>query len=139
MDEFHRQNTDLSGSFAKWGEVFKTHPNLPKRVRALELFSESCCYRHSVMGETSFPARSMTDLDASVYRVLGDTEPAFEKVRELQELGKTLGRDALRFGGRKAAGGLQALSKGLSALSDLLAPDPAPKPPRKPRRKRKGP
>lgn len=135
LDEFHRQNADLAGSFAKWGEVFKTHPNLPKRVRALELFSESRFYRHAVLGETRFPARSMSDLDASVWAVLGDTEPAFEKVRELREFGKTVGRSALRFGGRKAAGGLQALSKGLSALSDLLAPDPGPKPPRKPRRK----
>ncbi|MBI5245071.1 MAG: M48 family metallopeptidase [Elusimicrobia bacterium] len=127
LEEFHRQNEDLSQSFAKWGEVFKTHPNLPKRVRALELFSESHFYRRILLGDSSFPARSQSDMDASVYKLLGDTEPAAVKIRELQDAGKAvaksiaeMGEPILKRGKTELGKGLGALSRGLLAVSEHL-------------------
>ena len=131
LGEFHRQNADLLKSYGRWGEVFKTHPNLPKRVRCLELFSESRFFRNVLMEETSFPARSPHDLDAAVCKILGDTEPAAAKLREMREAGKALalsiaeaGKPLLKSGRVGLGRGLEALSKGLLAVSKRLEAAP---------------
>jgi len=138
LEEFKQQNADLSESYARWGELFKTHPNLPKRVRALELFSESRFYRCDLLGEAGFPARSRLDLDTAVYKLLGDAEPAAQKLKELQEGAAALGKAVAEMSapmvkkGKAGMGfGLDILAAGLQAASESLAQKPKAPPKRR--------
>ena len=52
VDEFLGQVSRIKKTIGKYGELFLSHPYLPKRVQALELFQQSVLY----LGDDAKPA-----------------------------------------------------------------------------------
>jgi Zn-dependent protease with chaperone function len=123
LAEYEKQRQELSESLGKWRQLFQTHPHLPKRVKALELFAGSLPYQKLVSDRTAGPDHDA--LDAESAKVLDD----FEGV-------KAAAGSALDWSRQRLGEGIGVLAKGLAAASETLKP--AEEPPKKPRRGRKG-
>lgn len=68
IEAFLEQHQEARDSVGRYGEVFSTHPWLPKRVLALRAFSESELYRQHVgAGEGGL---SMAEVDAKVHQII---------------------------------------------------------------------
>jgi Zn-dependent protease with chaperone function len=68
IDVFLEQNAEAQVSLGRFGEIFATHPWLPKRVLALRAFGESELYRsHAGVGSTGL---SMAEVDAKVHGII---------------------------------------------------------------------
>jgi Zn-dependent protease with chaperone function len=68
IDVFLEQNDEAQDSVGRFGEVFATHPWLPKRVLALRAFGESQLYRsHAGLGSDGL---SMDEVDAKVHGII---------------------------------------------------------------------
>ena len=124
LKEYETQREELARSVGKWRQLFDTHPHLPKRIRALELFAASRPYGGALGAAAGGP--TLPELDLEVAKVLDDLEGLKGAAGSIAGWGK-----------KQLGGGLEALAKGLAAASESLrgAP-PAPEPPR---RKRKSP
>lgn len=82
LDEFAKQGDEASASYGKWGELWTSHPYLPKRIHACELFAQGHFYLRQVMKDKSGRFLDNQDLDRAVGEVLGDDQPEIEKVSE---------------------------------------------------------
>lgn len=67
LDEYLKQLDEARRGFGRFGELFRSHPYLPKRIEALRLFAESAYYRRLVGGEGGLLA---ADCDAKVAEIL---------------------------------------------------------------------
>ncbi|TBR16917.1 M48 family peptidase [bacterium] len=119
LAEFAKQADEMRQSYGKWGEAFISHPYLPKRVKALELFAESHFYKRRVQGESSGRFLDMGDLDAAVREVLGDGDPAVESTVEGSDPARLKAGMALAgawLGGKMTSARRQALDRHLEAF-----------------------
>jgi Zn-dependent protease with chaperone function len=93
VPEFLSQMSRLEGTLGKWGEVFSSHPYLPKRVKALELFENSepyyACLRQS--GNEDGSGKS------------ADGEPPETKLWSFEDLDEKVSDIIAVMGGRKDA------------------------------------
>jgi hypothetical protein len=67
------ENGKEEGGIARYAELFRTHPDVPKRVRALKLFAESSFYRKLIEdSSTEAPAGGLTaeEVDAKVSEIM---------------------------------------------------------------------
>lgn len=64
-DDYLRSLPDQKRGFGRYGELFKSHPNLPKRVQALRLFADSALYAQAT-GQDPTGKPSLPDLDKQV-------------------------------------------------------------------------
>ena len=60
---------ETSRGLGRFAELFRSHPYLPKRVRALRLFAESKLYKTAIAGDTE-GALSADDVDAQVSDII---------------------------------------------------------------------
>lgn len=88
LEEFAKQGEEASASYGKWGEMWNSHPYLPKRIRAAELFSQSHFYVRQVVKDKESRFVDNVDLDRAVGEVLGDDQPDVEKVEESSDEGR---------------------------------------------------
>lgn len=86
LEEFAKQGDEASESYGKWGEMWTTHPYLPKRIKAVELFSEGHFYVRQVVKDKESRFLDNLDLDHAVGVVLGDDQPEVEKVVESSDI-----------------------------------------------------
>ncbi|RMH69441.1 MAG: M48 family peptidase [Gemmatimonadetes bacterium] len=70
VDEYLKQLDELRGTIGKFAELTQTHPFLPKRVKALQLFAKSKYYQQRVLGMESTGGMSMTKLDEHVAKII---------------------------------------------------------------------
>ena len=82
LDEFAKQGDEASASYGKWGEMWTSHPYLPKRIKACELFADGHFYVRQVQRDKKSRFLDNQDLDRAVGEVLGDDRPEIEKVSE---------------------------------------------------------
>ncbi|MBI5240806.1 MAG: M48 family metallopeptidase [Elusimicrobia bacterium] len=109
LEEYEKQRQELSESVGKWRQLFQTHPHLPKRVKALELFAGSAPYGRLVSGAAGGP--DLASLDAECAKVLDDFEGA-----------KAAAGSALDWGRKVLGAGLGAVADGLAAASETVKP-----------------
>ena len=64
-EEYLRALPDLKKGIGRYGELFRSHPYVPKRVQALRLFASSALYAH-VAGEDPTGKPSLPDIDKQV-------------------------------------------------------------------------
>ena len=88
LEEFAKQGVEASASYGKWSELWNTHPYLPKRIRAAELFAQGQFYLRHVVGDKESRFVDNQDLDIAVGEVLGDDQPEIEKVIESSDEGR---------------------------------------------------
>ncbi|MBI3072192.1 MAG: M48 family metallopeptidase [Deltaproteobacteria bacterium] len=69
MDEYLKQLDDLRGGVGQYAEFNKSHPYLPKRVKALQLFAKSLYFRVRVLKKDGGLPKEI--LDERVSEVLG--------------------------------------------------------------------
>ena len=68
IEAFLEQHDEAQQSFGRFGEVFATHPWLPKRVLALRAFGESELFRkHAGLGNDGL---SMPAVDEKVHGII---------------------------------------------------------------------
>jgi len=118
LDEFQTQRDDLSKSYGKWGELFQTHPYLPRRVKALEVFGDGAFYQGSILRKGN-KGKELGSIDNEVAKVLGDLEPVTEGAAAFKDWSK-----------KRLSQGLGAVAKGLDKASkqlDKQAPKSKPK------------
>ncbi|MCX5789942.1 MAG: M48 family metallopeptidase, partial [Elusimicrobia bacterium] len=88
LEEFAKQGVEASNSYGKWGEMWASHPYLPKRIRAAELFAEGHFYVRQVLRDKESRFLDNQDLDRAVGVVLGDDQPELEKITESSDEGR---------------------------------------------------
>jgi Zn-dependent protease with chaperone function len=64
-EEYLKQPPDVKKGVGRYGELFRSHPYVPKRVQALRLFASSALYA-SVTGQDPAGKPSLTDIDKQV-------------------------------------------------------------------------
>jgi len=64
-EEYLKQPPDVKKGLGRYGELFRSHPYLPKRVQALRLFANSALYA-SVTGQDPAGKPSLTEIDKQV-------------------------------------------------------------------------
>ncbi|HET9621278.1 MAG TPA: M48 family metallopeptidase [Kofleriaceae bacterium] len=65
-EEYLRALPDVKrGGFGRYGELFRSHPDVPKRVQALRLFADSALYAQ-VLGQDPLGKPSLPDVDKQV-------------------------------------------------------------------------
>jgi Zn-dependent protease with chaperone function len=69
IEEYLKQLPETQRGVGKYAELFRSIPYMPKRIQALQLFSESSFYRRFTGGEPD-GALSTQDLDAQVAEIL---------------------------------------------------------------------
>lgn len=69
IEEYVRDLPDTRKGIGRYAELFRSHPYLPKRVQALQVFAAGAFY-HKVIGETNAEALSAEDVDAQVAAIL---------------------------------------------------------------------
>ncbi len=67
VDEYLKQLSEGESNVGRYGELLLSHPYLPKRIRALQLFAESDIYR-SLVGEEG--GRSLSEIDDEVAKII---------------------------------------------------------------------
>lgn len=67
LDEYLGQLDDLQEGFGRFQEFFSTHPYVPKRIKALQLFAESAYFR-AIIGETG--GRALDEIDREVEELI---------------------------------------------------------------------
>lgn len=67
LDEYMEQLEDIKEGWGRFQEYFDSHPYLPKRVKALQLFVESSYYR-GLIGESG--GRPLDEVDREVEKVI---------------------------------------------------------------------
>jgi len=109
LAEYEKQRQELSESVGKWRQLFETHPHLPKRVKALELFAGSAPYRGLISGQPG--GQDHAALDEQCAKVLDDFTGVMEAAGS-----------ALDWGKKRLGDGIGVLAKGLAAASQTLKP-----------------
>lgn len=69
IDEYLKQLPGTKSGIGKYGELFRSHPYLPKRVQALKLFSESAFYLRYT-GDDAAEGKSAEQVDREVGQIL---------------------------------------------------------------------
>lgn len=67
VDEFVSQLDDIKEGWGRLTELTKTHPYLPKRIKALKLFAESAYYRN-LLGEKG--GRPLDEIDREIEEII---------------------------------------------------------------------
>lgn len=67
VDEFLAQLDGVQEGWGRLAELFRSHPYLPKRVKALQLFAESAYY-HNLIGEKG--GRPLDEIDREVEEII---------------------------------------------------------------------
>lgn len=67
VEEFLSQLEGVNEGVGRFAELFRSHPYVPKRVKALKLFAESSYY-HNLIGETG--GRPLDEIDREVEEVV---------------------------------------------------------------------
>lgn len=67
LEEFLGQLDGVKDGFGRFAELFQSHPYLPKRVKALQLFAESAYYRN-LIGEKG--GRPLDEIDREVEEII---------------------------------------------------------------------
>ncbi len=70
VEEYLKQIDEVRGTIGKFSELFQTHPFLPKRVKAIQLFIESDYYQNKVLKRNKKGCLSMDELDKKVARAI---------------------------------------------------------------------
>jgi Zn-dependent protease with chaperone function len=68
IEAFLEQHEEAQGNIGRFGEVFATHPWLPKRVLALRLFAESALFRQHIGAGSD--GLSMDQVDERVHEIV---------------------------------------------------------------------
>jgi Zn-dependent protease with chaperone function len=72
MEAFLEQHEEGQSSIGRFGELWATHPFLPKRVLALRVFSESALYRrHAGLGESGLSMEAVDERVHGLIKVVG--------------------------------------------------------------------
>ncbi len=116
LAELQRQGEEASKSYGRFGELFLTHPNLPKRLRCLEVFAESHFYLRRIRGELSAPFLPPEEVDAAVGSILGNEAPVLDKMKENGDEARL--KAVMALAGAWTAGGLNSPRR--QALAALL-------------------
>ena len=74
MDEYIKQIETLRSSIGKYTELLESHPYLPKRVKALELFYNSDYYQNKILGKGKEGLADMKTIDKQVEDILSITK-----------------------------------------------------------------
>ncbi len=128
LEEFLKQGDEARQSHGRWGELNLTHPTLPKRLRCLDLFSQSAVYKERLLGDRS-GGLGREELDLATAEALGADPPGTPGLaQKLGEFGHQAG-DAARGAGSTVLG---ALAKGMEAAAGMVEPDSPAKKKRKP-------
>lgn len=64
-EDYLRTLPDQKRGFGRYGELFRSHPNVPKRVQALRLFAESALYAQAT-GEDPTGKQSLPEVDKQI-------------------------------------------------------------------------
>lgn len=76
LDVYLRQFEDGRGNLGRYQEAFATHPYLPKRIHALQVFAESALFRRAMgVGDTGI---DMAEVDARTARIIEIADPSLE-------------------------------------------------------------
>ena len=68
-DDYLRALPDVKKGFGRYGELFRSNPDVPKRVQALRLFAESALYAQ-VLGQDPLGKPSLPDIDKQVAEII---------------------------------------------------------------------
>ena len=69
ISDYLQNLPETSRGLGRFAELFRSHPYLPKRVRALRLFADSKLYKHA-LGEDPEDAMSADEVDAEVGKII---------------------------------------------------------------------
>jgi len=67
VDELESQ---VAKDYGRWGEIFRDHPYLPKRLTGIRLFSNSQFYLHRILQDKHTSFLTSQDLDTATAKVL---------------------------------------------------------------------
>ena len=65
VEEYLKQPPDVKKGFGRFGELFRSHPYVPKRIQALRLFASSALYAQ-ITGQDPTGKPSLPDIDKQV-------------------------------------------------------------------------
>jgi Zn-dependent protease with chaperone function len=77
LDAYLEQFEHGRGNLGRYQEAFATHPYLPKRIHALQVFAESALFRRALgVGEDGI---DMAEVDARTARIIEIADPTLER------------------------------------------------------------
>ena len=69
VEEYLKQPPDTKKGFGRFGELFRSHPYVPKRIQALRLFADSALYAQ-IRGQDPAGKPSLPDVDKQVSELI---------------------------------------------------------------------
>ena len=77
LDAYLEQFEDGRGNLGRYQEAFATHPYLPKRIHALQVFAESDLYRRAAgLGAGGI---GMPEVDSRTARIIEIADPSLDR------------------------------------------------------------
>jgi hypothetical protein len=83
LDAYLEQFEHARGNVGRYQEAFATHPYLPKRIHALQVFAESALFRRALgLGEDGI---DMAEVDARTARIIEIADPTLDRAPRAAE------------------------------------------------------